>query len=104
ATADYIDARARFYDVANDLEDCYRKLISVQSDMIEKHQGARDIVLRELPKGNHASDTRRQMLLDVFINMIDLLDTMVATHTDYGMLRRRLPNSNFLVFAQDALN
>ncbi|WP_353172226.1 FUSC family protein [Paracandidimonas soli] len=103
ATADYIDARARFYDVANDLEDCYRKLILVQADMIEKHQSARDIVLRELPRGGHASDTRRQMLLDVFIHMIDLLDTMVATHTDYGVLRRRLSDSDFLVFAQDAL-
>ncbi|TAM08381.1 MAG: FUSC family protein, partial [Pusillimonas sp.] len=36
ATAEYVAARARFYDVNTDLETCYRDLVHTQADMIEK--------------------------------------------------------------------
>jgi uncharacterized membrane protein YccC len=35
--------------------------------------------------------------------MVALLDTLVATHTDYATLRRRLPDADILIFARDAL-
>ena len=46
ATADYVAARAAFYDATSDLDDAYRALIQSQSVMTEKHQAARDMVLR----------------------------------------------------------
>lgn len=104
ATADYIAARARFYDVHSDLDACYRQLIRTQSDMADKHQTARDMVLRELPKGRAGrGDHLRTVLLNVFVDMVNLLDNMVATHTDYATLRRELPDSDTLLYAQDAL-
>ena len=39
-------ARAAFYDATSDLDDAYRALIQSQSVMTEKHQAARDMVLR----------------------------------------------------------
>src|SRR5690606_27471046 len=103
ATADYIAARARFYDVNADLDDCYRTLIHKQADMTDKHQAARDTVLRELPRGDDGSDWRRYKSLNIFIDMVALLDSLVATHTDYTTLRRHLGDSDILVFARDAL-
>src|SRR5690606_5224023 len=104
ATADYIEARSQFYDVNADLDATYRKLIHAQSAMTEKHQAARDTVLRELPKGGGRSDRLRAASLNVFIDMVALLDSLVATHTDYATLRRMVPDSDVLIFARDALH
>ncbi len=105
ATADYMSARARFYDVDLDLEDSYRKLIRTQAQMTEAHQAARDMVLRELPRGKPGrGDRLRQSSLNIFVDMVGLLDTMVATHTDYATLRRTMPDSDILLFVRDALN
>ncbi len=103
ATADYINVRAQFYDVNTDLEASYRSLIRAQSAMTEKHQAARDTVLRELPRGHGRADQLRARLLNVFIDMVALLDIFVATHTDYATLRRHLPDSDVLLFGRDAL-
>lgn len=103
ATADYIFARSQFYDVNADLEASYRKLIHAQSAMTDAQQAARDTVLRELPRGHKRSDHLRAAALNVFIDMVALLDSLLATHTDYATLRRSVPDSDVLIFARDAL-
>lgn len=105
ATADYIAARARFYDVNADLDESYRLLIHAQASMTDAHQGARDMVLRELPRGKPGRGERlRLSSLNIFVDMVALLDSLVATHTDYATLRRALPDSDALLFARDALS
>ena len=104
ATADYIATRARFYDVHLDLDESYRLLIRRQAAMTEAHQAARDMVLRELPRGTASrADRLRQGLLNLFVDMIGLLDSTVATHTDYATLRQALPDSDALLFVRDAM-
>lgn len=103
ATADYMLARSRFYDINEDLDASYRALIRTQSAMTDAHQDARDTVLRELPRGQGRNDVLRAASLNLFIDMVALLDSLVATHTDYATLRRRLPDSDFLIFSRDAL-
>lgn len=105
STAEYIYGRSKFYDAQSDLEATYRDLIRVQSSMTDAHQAARDMVLRELPtSGGHShADAHRLALLSLFVNMVSLLDLFVATHTDYVTLRRRMANSDFMLFAHDAL-
>lgn len=103
ATADYILARSRFYDSHIDLDTSYRELIQAQSSMIDKQQAARNTVLRELPKGKKRGDRQRMKALNLFIDMVSLLDTLIATHTDYATLHRKIPDSDVLVFARDTL-
>lgn len=103
ATAEYVEARAAFYDEAEDLDDSYRTLIQRQSVMTEKHQAARDMVLRSLPRGKGYRDSRRVMLWNMFVDMLQLLDTLFATHTDYAVLRRALSGNDILLFMHDAL-
>ncbi|MFA5664125.1 FUSC family membrane protein [Castellaniella sp.] len=105
ATADYMAARARLYDTDFTLDDSYRKLTLRQSAMTDAHQVARDVVLRELPQRTDTRENRfRQALVNLFTDMIALLDGMLATQTDYARLRHGLPDSDILLFARDALN
>ncbi|HLS51410.1 MAG TPA: FUSC family membrane protein, partial [Burkholderiaceae bacterium] len=103
ATADYIHARSRFYDLDNDLDACYRELVRIQADMTEKHQAARNTLLHDLPRAGKRYQERRNAMIRIYIDMASLLDILVATPTDYETLRRALPEADFLVFARDAL-
>ncbi|SAI34204.1 membrane protein [Bordetella ansorpii] len=103
ATADYMAARASFYDETADLDESYRRLIQSQSVMTEKHQAARDVVLRSLPRGHGFRDGARTMLWNMFVDMLQLLDTLVATQTDYATLRRVLAGHDVLLFVRDAM-
>lgn len=103
ATAEYMATRANFYDATTDLDETYRTLIKVQATMSELHQTARDMVLRELPKGSGRADRQRITLLSIYTRMVKLLDLLIATHTDYITLRRKLASSDFMEFARDAL-
>ena len=103
ATADYIARRADMYNLNQDLDQGYQKLIVCQSDMTEKHQAARDMVLRGLSRSHSKQNPRRIMLWNLFVEMIAILDTLVATRTDYALLRSALAKSDALVFMRDAL-
>ncbi|ETH97005.1 FUSC-like inner membrane protein YccS domain protein [Bordetella pertussis STO1-CHOC-0021] len=59
------------------LDDAYRTLIQRQSAMTEKHQAARDMVLRALPRGGGFREDDRVMLWNMFVDMLQLLDTLV---------------------------
>ena len=104
ATADYIARRADMYDLDRDLEENYRKLIVCQSDMTDKHQAARDMVLRGLITKQAQTDSSRVMLWNLFVEMIAILDLLVATRTDYAFLRQKLKGSDTLLFMRDALH
>lgn len=103
ATADYMASRASFYDENADLEESYRTLMQRQSAMTDNHQAARDLVLRALPRGKGYRENDRIMLWNMFVDMLQLLDTLVATHTDYASLRRSLAGNDILIFMRDAL-
>jgi len=106
-TAKYVRARARLYESDADLDDNYRRLTRVQADMTEAHQLARNTVLRDLPRAQQGKmrnqDRQRLRTLNIFTDMVNLLDSLIATHTDYATLHRMLPNHDLLLFARDAL-
>ncbi|MFA5704643.1 MAG: FUSC family protein, partial [Advenella sp.] len=103
ATADFMKARADLYDTAKDLDDCYRLLTPKMVSMTNRHQTARDVVLRNLPEGKYRNDRQRIILWNIFIDMIALLDTLVATQTDYVRLRERFRDHDLLLFMRDTL-
>lgn len=106
ATADYVAARADLYDSTLDLDESYRRLILRQARMTDEHQAARDMILRMVQtrtRGAAPGHPARVRLWNIFIDMIAILDTMVATSTDYTLLRRALHDADVLLFARDAL-
>lgn len=103
-TAQYLETKAAFYDTDTDLDDCYRKLIAAQVNVVEKQQAAREIILRNLPRLRTGTlEPRRTMLFNLFINIVDLHETVVSVHTDYPMLRREFEKDDVLVFFRDMI-
>jgi uncharacterized membrane protein YccC len=104
ACADYLLARAAFYDLDNDLDDCYRTLVDKQISAVERQDAARDIVLRNLPKLKRGKlEPRRAMLFNLFINTVDLHELFVGAHTDYPLVRNTFGGSDLLVFYRDLI-
>ncbi|WP_144154089.1 FUSC family protein [Paraburkholderia sp. BCC1885] len=104
ACADYLLARSDFYDLDNDLDDCYRNLVAKQIVAVDRQEAARDIVLRNLPKLKRGKlEPRRAMLFNLFINTVDLHELFVGAHTDYPMVRNTFGGSDMLTFYRDLI-
>jgi uncharacterized membrane protein YccC len=104
ATSDYVAQRADMYNIDHDLDESYRALITSQSNMTDKQQAARDMVLRGLTGKITPDQPKRMMLWNLFVDTIEILDTLVATRTDYSLLRIKLADSDILIFMRDALS
>ncbi|WP_250538035.1 MULTISPECIES: FUSC family membrane protein [unclassified Caballeronia] len=102
--AEYLLARAEFYDGDADLDECYRVLIEKQIAAVERQDAARDIVLRNLPKVKSGKlDARRARLFNLFINVVDLHEFFVGAHTDYPLVRKTFAGSDVLIFYRDLM-
>ncbi|MFC0398913.1 FUSC family protein [Paraburkholderia rhizosphaerae] len=104
ACADYLLARADFFDLDNNLDDCYRNLVAKQIAAVERQDAARDIVLRNLPrlKSGHL-EPARVTLFNLFINTVDLHELFVGAHTDYPLVRTTFGGSDVLIFYRDLI-
>jgi uncharacterized membrane protein YccC len=104
ACADYLLARADFYDVDADLDACYHNLVEKQIAAIEMQDAARAIVLRNLPKMRRGKlDPRRATLFNLFINSVDMHELFVGLHTDFPLLRRTFGNADLMIFYRDLI-
>ena len=104
ACAEYLLARAQFFDLDNDLDECYRNLVAKQIAAVERQDAARDIVLRNLPELRRGRlDPRRTMHFNLFINTVDLHELFVGAHTDYPVVRKTFGGSDLLVFYRDLI-
>jgi uncharacterized membrane protein YccC len=104
ATAEYLERRALCYDPAMPLEACYRQLIAQQVAVVESQQNARGLVLNDLAGRNpHAPPPRRIQLFNLFIDVIDLHDTVLAAQTNFALLRSQFAGSDTLDFLRDSL-
>ncbi len=104
ACAEYLLARAAFYDVDADLDVCYSNLVEKQIAAVELQDAARAIVLRNLPRLRRGKlDARRVTLFNLFINIVDLHELFVGAHTDYPLLRRTFGNADLMLFYRDMI-
>jgi uncharacterized membrane protein YccC len=104
ACAEYLLARAAFYDVDANLDVCYSNLVEKQIAAVELQDAARTIVLRNLPKLRRGKlDAKRVTLFNLFINVVDLHELFVGAHTDYPLLRRAYGNADLMLFYRDLI-
>ncbi len=104
ALADYLLARADFFDLDNDLDECYRNLVAKQIAAVAMQDAARDIVLRNLPKLKSGRlEPRRATLFNLFIHIVDLHEQFVGAHTDYPLVRNTFGGSDLLIFYRDLI-
>ncbi|AIL32218.1 hypothetical protein IX83_01835 [Basilea psittacipulmonis DSM 24701] len=100
ATAKYINLRSKFYDINNDLEDCYRQLRPAASDMVESQTTARYVLSR-----TRTINSKENILLwNIYSDVMELLNTMVSSQTDYRSLREVFKDNDILLFMRDTLS
>lgn len=99
ATANYMFIRGQFYDIQIPLNDCYRALRPATSIMLEKQHTARYI----LSRANISRSNENIILWNIYSETINLLNTMVASQTDYDALREHFQNHDVLLFMRDTL-
>jgi uncharacterized membrane protein YccC len=78
----YTEIKADCYDLGKHLTAQFEKLVRQQSVLAEKQQASRDLILR----GTHTRDDA--ILVQVHYAMFDLYERVLATHTDYALLRQ----------------
>lgn len=103
STASYVAARGEMYDPGTDIDEAYRKLLATQAVMSDQHQAARDMIMRRLSKESLSESPRKVMIWNIYIDMVNMLEMLVATHTDYTLLHRKLGQSDAILFMRDAL-
>jgi uncharacterized membrane protein YccC len=93
--AAYIDIKADLYDTRHNLNDQFNLLVRHQSLLADRHQAARDLILR----GHH--DQRDSIVVQVHVSMLDVYELVLSTHTDYALLRAHLADSDVLRALRD---
>lgn len=88
--ARYIEIKSEFYDMGTDLNDQFNALVRQQSVLADKQQVSRDMILRGDP------GERDAILVQIHFGMLDLYELVLATHTDYALLRRHLADADVL--------
>jgi uncharacterized membrane protein YccC len=86
----YVEIKAGFYDEDKELNAQFEKLVRQQSVLADKQQASRDLILR----GPHSRDDA--LLVQVHYAMFDLYELVLATHTDYALLRRHFAGTERL--------
>ncbi|MCW3480687.1 FUSC family protein [Neisseriaceae bacterium JH1-16] len=104
ATARYFDRRADCYDPVVPLELCYRELLAAQMAVETTQQNARDLVLNAMAGRNpERLGARRSRLFNLFIDVIDLHDMVLAAQTDFALLREHFADGDSLDFLRDLM-
>jgi uncharacterized membrane protein YccC len=91
----YVSTKAGFYDIHVDINKQSNALIRRQVVLAERQQAARDLILRG------RRNERDQVLLQVHYAMLDLYELVLATHTDYVLLRRQFADADVLTWLRD---
>ncbi|MES2069461.1 MAG: FUSC family membrane protein [Pseudomonadota bacterium] len=86
----YIDIKAGFYDTSTDLNEQFNLAVRQQIILADKQQASRDLLLRG------RQDEQDAVLVQVHFRMLDLYELVLATHTDYVVLRRYLADADVL--------
>ena len=88
--ATYTSLKAGCYDINTALPAQMEKLVRQQSVLAERQQASRDLILRGKPSGGDA------ILVQLHYAMFDLYELVLATHTDYVLLRRHFAGAAVL--------
>lgn len=86
----YIDIKAGFYDTSADLNEQFNLAVRQQIILADKQQASRDLLLRG------RQEEQDEVLVQVHFRMLDLYELVLATHTDYVVLRRYLSDTEVL--------
>jgi len=95
STAEFLDAKAAFYDKGSNLQDNYLHIIKLHNKVSEKQEQVRDLLLRNkfLMQNDHAQGQRHLLAIT---QVIDLYELISAIQYDYESLQQSLAETGLL--------
>lgn len=96
-TADYLLARARFYDpdAGNKIEEIYKDVLAQQVRVNEKQEAVRELLLKRRSHQEGTTSINKALVL-IFLDMVDLQEQIMAAQTDYQALHESFDNAGIL--------
>lgn len=90
-TSEYLRVRAELISTsAEEREELKKRLSQLQSDINDKHETIRELVISRRAKSGRSGDARRKML--IFIELVDILELSMANPVNYERMEELLRN------------
>ena len=97
-TGEYLETRGRLITGEDKRETLLRRLLELQSELNEKHETLRDILISSRKTSGNSNYERKRLL--VFIQLVDILELAMANPVNYNKMDRLLKDhpDQILVF------
>lgn len=93
--ANYMRLRARFYDNSISVEENFRDLVNQQVKVNELQDNVREALFKTRKLMNESTNAGR-LMIQIFVDMVDLFEQTMATHNDYDTIRKRFEGLDIL--------
>ncbi|MES2371718.1 MAG: FUSC family membrane protein [Bacteroidota bacterium] len=95
ATADYLKARAVFYDIGTDKEKNYTEILRTQIIVQEKQTLVAELIFKTRSIVKESTHTGRVLMM-VFMDTADLFEVAMTSHQDYEKLHKYFDDTEIL--------
>ncbi|WP_158640638.1 FUSC family protein [Anseongella ginsenosidimutans] len=95
-TAEYMRIKAAFYQNNPDFDKNFRKLVDIQIQINEKQEEVRELLLKRRSAIQGSNSVSRSLVM-IFIESVDLLEQVMASHIDYRLLHARFEKTGILL-------
>jgi uncharacterized membrane protein YccC len=93
--ANYLDAKAAFFESDADINQCYGALVAEQVTLVDKQQTARDLIYR------HMRGPRHVRLATILIGALDISERVFSSHTDYAAIHQHFAKADVTMLIRD---
>jgi uncharacterized membrane protein (TIGR01666 family) len=80
-TGKYLETRGKLLDPNANREELQRNLLEIQTDLNEKHETLRDILISSTKSSGNSNYERKRLL--IFIQLVDVLELAIANPVNY---------------------
>lgn len=91
----YMRLRARFYGNEVSVEDNFKALVSQQIKVSELQDDVRDALFKTRELMNESTNAGR-LMVQIFVDTVDIFEQTMATHNDYNSIRERFSGLDIL--------
>ncbi|MGV3510096.1 MAG: FUSC family membrane protein [Sphingobacteriaceae bacterium] len=92
---EYLKLKANFYNIEEDSEENYKKLVDQQIIVHQQQDNVREVLFKDKMITKNQSNTARLLIL-IFSDVNDLFEHSMATHYDYKAIRSTYGQSDVL--------
>jgi len=93
--ADYIRARASFYRMGTDINDCFNQVMQKQVEVLKTQNQLRELIFTTRLFVSDPS-TKSRSLMMVFLESLDLFEESMHTYQDYKLLQQHTRHTELL--------